>query len=132
MAEGDIDCFIVNNFKKTFTILEKPSAPGMPEILNIGKDTATLRWSKPSNDGGAPIINYRIEMKTIGTYRWDHANPHDKITDNKHTITGLHPETDYEFRVLAENKAGVSVPSSESRTAKYGEWEYDGMNAFKS
>jgi len=101
-------------------LTDKPGPPGKLDIVSITKDRASLRWTRPVADGGAPITNYRIEMKSLGAYRWDLANPSEKVTDTSYTVTGLLPDTDYEFRVLAENKAGVSVPSAVSRSAKYG------------
>ena len=73
----------------------------------------------PSDDGGSPITNYRIEMRTVGSYRWDIVNI-EKVTTTSYTVNHLMEETDYEFRVSAENKAGVSQPSDASRSAKYG------------
>ena len=100
---------------------EKPDAPGQPVITDITKDTASIHWTAPRHDGRAPITNYRIEMRSVGTYRWDMVNPTDRVTDLSHTIRGLRDETDYEFRVSAENRAGVSQPSMPSQSAKYGE-----------
>lgn len=100
--------------------LDKPGTPGQPEILDISKDTAKIRWSRPMQDGGSPINNYRIEMRSAGTYRWDLCNPVQKCAGTEFLVTGLMEDTDYEFRVSAENKAGVGSPSIASRTAKYG------------
>lgn len=36
-------------------VLAAPSAPGVPEAVNIGKDSVDLEWTKPPSDGGAPI-----------------------------------------------------------------------------
>jgi titin len=99
---------------------DKPGTPGQPEILDISSTSAKIRWSRPTMDGGAPVNNYRIEMRSAGTYRWDLCNPTQKCTGTDFLVTGLSEDTDYEFRVSAENKAGVGAPSTASRTAKYG------------
>ena len=52
--------------------------------------------------------------------RWEPVAPLDRITDTSHTIRNLAEETDYEFRVMAENRAGLSQPSTVSKSAKYG------------
>ena len=101
---------------------DKPSAPGQPRIEKMENNAAEICWTAPRNDGGAPITNYRIEMRATGAYQWQQVNPGVKVKDTKFQVTGLREETDYEFRVLAENKGGVSVPSEPSRTAKYSEW----------
>ena len=84
------------------------------------KGSATLRWTRPQYDGGTPITTFRVERRTLGAYRWELVNPTERITETTYTVTGLQPDTDYEFRVLAENKVGVSQPSPASRSAKYG------------
>lgn len=72
------------------------------------------------DDGGSPIIGYRIEMRPVGTFCWQAANPSRPIKDTSFTILDLLPETDYEFRIMAENKAGAGPPSGTARTRKYG------------
>lgn len=84
------------------------------------KGSATLRWTRPQSDGGSPLTTFRVERRTIGAYRWELVNPTEKISETTYTVPGLQPDTDYEFRILAENKVGVSQPSMASRTAKYG------------
>ena len=103
------------------SILEKADAPGMPTITEITSDSATIHWTAPKSDGGSAITSYKIEKRKLGTYYWETVNLNEKILDTTYTIRGLIEETDYEFRVLAENKAGVSTPSVASQSAKYGE-----------
>ena len=100
---------------------DKPGAPGLPDIVSMQKGSATLRWSRPQSDGGTPITTFRVERRTLGAYRWELVNPTERISETTYTVTGLQPDTDYEFRVLAENKVGVSAPSPTSRSAKYGQ-----------
>lgn len=99
---------------------EKPGAPGQPQIMNITADSADITWTKPTSDGGSPITNYRIEMRSKGAYRWDICNVQ-RVTGTKYTVNNLMEETDYEFRVTAENKAGLGPVSATSSSAKYGE-----------
>ena len=100
---------------------DKPAPPGVPEIKMV-KDQALLSWSAPRSDGGAPISNYRVERRTTGAYQWEPVNLADKVTDTKYTVREMADQTDYEFRILAENKAGYGRPSEVSKTAKYGEF----------
>ena len=54
------------------------------------------------------------------------------IIGNKHTVTGLTEGKQYQFRVIAENRAGPSKPSEESNvmTAKpmFGMYQHDGAS----
>ena len=99
---------------------DKPGPPGQPNIVSIQKGAATLRWTKPLSDGGSSITSYLIEKRTVGGYRWNLVNPSDKVIDVTYTLTDLQPDIDYKFRIIAENKVGVSTPSTASRSAKYG------------
>jgi len=98
---------------------DKPSQPSEPIIESIRANAATIAWTAPRSDGGTPITNYKIEMRSIGSYRWDVVNPFEKVTDTRYTVRNLMEETDYEFRVSAENKAGVGQPGPASKSAKY-------------
>ena len=130
-------------------------------IRDFTKDQATITWSAPKQDGGAPVSSYRLEMRSAGAYRcvpqqricvmvlcdrndrfpssglfkigfqfvemsrsvctcrWEPVVPAERITDTSYTVRTLAEETDYEFRVMAENRAGLSAPSEVSKSAKY-------------
>lgn len=42
---------------------DEPSKPNNVEVVDWDKDHADLKWTKPENDGGAPITGYIIEFK---------------------------------------------------------------------
>ena len=79
----------------------------------------TLTWDAPSSDGGSPVIGYHVEKRGSDTKRWVMASK-TTLRDKKLTVTDLIEETDYEFRVIAENKVGTGEPGNPSRpiTAK--------------
>ena len=62
-------------------------------------------------------------MRSVGAYRWDVVNSLEKVTGTRYTVRNLMDETDYEFRVSAENRAGLGPASEPSRSAKYGTCE---------
>ena len=64
-----------------------PGEPGTPQIVSFDHGMATLRWTAPRSDGGSPITNYKVEMRTAGAYRWELVNIADIIRDTQHTIT---------------------------------------------
>ena len=98
---------------------EVPGKPGQPTVTEITAESATVTWTAPDSDGGAPITNYVIEMRVAGDRAWT-AVTKDTVADTTYTVTGL-ADKEYEFRVTAENKAGAGSPSALSKVAKYGE-----------
>jgi len=102
--------------KNPFT---KPSPPGQPSVDEIRKDSATLSWTPPKDTGNCPITNYIVEFRPVGGFQWTVANLRKTVAQPSYTVTGLKEETQYEFRVSAENKVGQSAPSDVS-SAKYG------------
>ena len=97
-----------------------PGKPGRPEVTEITQESATITWVAPETDGGAPIFNYAVEMRRAGDVKWKVVNKDEKVTDLTFTIKDLKEETEYEFRVTAENKAGMGPPSDPSLPSKYG------------
>ena len=87
----------------------KPGPPNSLKVSEITKRSCTVKWQEPSNDGGDPIRHYVVEYKVAGTFKWVCANTGDRTMDRSYKVTGLHTDLDYEFRVAAENKAGVGA-----------------------
>jgi len=91
-----------------------PDAPGQPELVESGSNFVNLTWSRPINDGGDPIQGYWIEKREKGFDKWirTHTN---QIQSTSYIVTNLYENRDYEFRVMAENQAGLSEPSVASQ-----------------
>ncbi|XP_072180963.1 twitchin-like [Diadema setosum] len=90
-----------------------PDKPDRPDVTNVDKTEMTVTWTAPYSDGGAKITAYILEMKEPFSSRW---SPVTKTTDMTFQVTRLKEGKEYQFRVSAENKAGVSQPSEPSRT----------------
>ncbi|CAH1802737.1 unnamed protein product, partial [Owenia fusiformis] len=96
-----------------------PDAPESPAVSDVFHDNCTITWQPPLSDGGAPIIGYQLERKTGTSQRWVKANK-DLIPELTFKAEDLIEGNQYEFRVAAENKAGLGPYSSPSQpiTAK--------------
>ena len=97
-----------------------PGRPDAPEVTEITPESATLTWKAPAKDGGSPVTNYIVEMKSKTDVKWGKVKRPAGV-DTTMVVEGLMEGMEYEFRVSAENKAGASQPSKSSAPAKYGE-----------
>jgi len=102
--------------KDPYTIPDKPGKP----LAVIEQGVALVTWDKPSSDGRSPITNYIVDMRQVGDVRWKTINIGKKVTNTEYSVSELKPDVEYEFRIIAENKAGQSQPSSTSKPAKFG------------
>uniref|UniRef100_A0A8C5CAK1 Protein kinase domain-containing protein n=1 Tax=Gadus morhua TaxID=8049 RepID=A0A8C5CAK1_GADMO len=75
---------------------------------DISRDSITLTWEPPYNDGGSPITNYIVEKCPTTADRWIRAG---HTSDSSFTIINVFGKTKYQFRVMAENQFGLSPPS---------------------
>ena len=98
----------------------KPGKPSQPEVT-MQRDTATVTWSVPRDDGHSPITGYAVEMKAAGDIRWKTVTGEEHTPQTSCKVMSLRPDMDYEFRVSAINKAGFSQPSQASAPVRYGE-----------
>ena len=87
--------------------------PQQPEVTTITKDSMVVCWERPEHDGGSRINTYVIERRDKTGLRWVKCNKR-TVTDLRFKVSGLTPGHEYEFRVLAENNAGLSQPSPSS------------------
>lgn len=80
----------------------------------VTESTATLSWQAPYSDGGSPITGYVIEKKEQYGTRWIRVN---KWPENvtEFTVPELKNGLTYEFRVSAENKAGMGKACDPTR-----------------
>ncbi|KAG8335958.1 myosin light chain kinase activity protein [Homalodisca vitripennis] len=96
---------------------DKPSAPGIPTVTEVGGDFVNLSWEKPLSDGGSRIQGYWIDKHEVGSDTWTRVNLSICIT-TQINISNLIEGRQYEFRVYAQNEAGLSLPSSASSSVK--------------
>ena len=73
----------------------------------------TVSWTPPESDGGSPIIGYTVERKDTTSTRWVKAHS-DLVEETTLVVTGLTEKSEYQFRVIAENKAGPGPASKPS------------------
>uniref|UniRef100_A0A1B0DIT2 Uncharacterized protein n=1 Tax=Phlebotomus papatasi TaxID=29031 RepID=A0A1B0DIT2_PHLPP len=94
---------------------DEPGKPGKPQPQDWGADFVDLEWTPPKDDGGAPIQKYVIQKRDKAGRAWTDAAtvPGDRT---KATVPNLEEGHEYEFRVVAVNKAGPGEPSDASRS----------------
>lgn len=85
------------------------------KVLDSTKSTVTLGWTKPTSDGGAPIVGYVVEMRAQGSAKkgddgWKRCNVAAQLVVCEFTVTSLDEKLVYEFRVSAQNQVGMSLP----------------------
>ncbi|KAM6937763.1 titin-like [Xenentodon cancila] len=90
-----------------------PAAPGTPWVSTVTKYSMVVEWEPPVKDGGSPIIGYHLERKEKNSILWTKLNKF-VITDTRFKTSGLEEGIEYEFRVFAENIAGLSQSSKTS------------------
>lgn len=94
---------------------DEPGKPGRPTPTNWDKDFVDLEWQAPKDDGGSPIEKYIIQMRDKAGRGWtDAATVPGSRTNGQ--VTSVQPGHEYEFRVVAVNKAGPSEPSDVSKS----------------
>ena len=89
----------------------KPGAPtGLTATAN-GQTQIDLSWTAPSDDGGAAITGYRIEVSTDGS-SWTNLVADTGSTTTSYSHTGLTAGTTRHYRVSAINSAGTGPASN--------------------
>ena len=89
----------------TITLANLPGAP-TDVSATAGDGQATVSWSAPASDGGAPITGYAVTASPGGATC--------TTTKNSCTITGLTAGVAYTFTVIATNGLGTSNTSTAS------------------
>lgn len=100
------------------TVLDVPTPPEGPlKADNVTKNSLTLHWRPPKDDGGTEITHYTVEKLDTENMRWV---PVGEAVGTSMRVDHLTEGHDYNFRVRAVNKEGESAPltTQESITAK--------------
>ena len=90
------------------------SVPGAPTGLTAtanGQTQIDLSWSAPSDDGGAAITGYKIEVSTNGS-SWSNLESDTRSTATSYSHTGLTAGATRHYRVSAINSAGAGPASN--------------------
>jgi hypothetical protein len=105
--------------------VDEPDPPSKPEVTDWDCTRIDIKWHPPAKNGGSPIQKYIIEKKEKGSPHWVEAGQSPAGQTN-FSATGLKEGIEYEFRVVAVNEAGPSLPSEPSNPqracARYGQF----------
>ncbi|RMG35079.1 MAG: BspA family leucine-rich repeat surface protein [Methanobacteriota archaeon] len=87
-----------------------PTTPSQPLnlVATVEKQNITLSWEQPENDGGSPIIEFRIYRSSGNGYIYIGFSTTTSFTD-----TSIKPKTTYSYVVRAVNEAGEGKQSEE-------------------
>ena len=95
----------------TSTQMFPPQPPTNLSATAISSSQINLSWSAPGNNGGSPIVGYKIERSTNGG-AWSTIVSNTGSTSTMFTNTGMLPLMTYSYRVSAINGIGTSMPSN--------------------
>lgn len=93
--------------KSAGNALEVPGQPRTLEAPRQGEGWIFLDWKEPS-DGGA-VASYKIERRERPAGNWGIVG---LATESETTLNNQERNKDWEYRVIAVNKAGEGVPSN--------------------
>ena len=89
-----------------------PGAPRNLMVEAIGHSRIDLDWDPPSNDGGARIIGYVIEVSEDGRRTWSPLHEARGANATSYSHTGLPPRVTRHYRIRAVNRFGAGFPSN--------------------
>ncbi|KAF7262039.1 hypothetical protein EG68_01285 [Paragonimus skrjabini miyazakii] len=109
--EGESDNLETEKETLARDICDPPDAPTGLTLEDWDQNHADLKWTPPRRDNGAPITKYILEGKPKSRNRWEPL----KEVQQTNAKVDLKEGEEYEFRVIAVNKAGKSEPSEATK-----------------
>lgn len=94
-----------------------PDAPDAPTVSDVNKSSATVTWQPAKKDGGSPVTGYYIERMSDIANRWVQVTK-SPVKETSYVDKEITEGTQYQYRIIAENKAGKSRPSEPSQLVK--------------
>ena len=93
-------------------------APGPPWLIaeTASKTQIDLSWTSPSNDGGASVTGFKVEVSDDNGGTWSDLTT---TKYNVHSHTGLDPDTTRWYRVSAINSVGTGTASNVATATTY-------------
>ena len=101
-----------SNVDNATTATTVPGAPTSLTATASGTTTIDLTWNAPSDDGGASISGYKIEVSSNGGTSWSNREANTNSTSTTYAHTGLSAGTTRHYRVSAINSVGTGTASS--------------------
>ena len=115
VVAGEVEDALFDNCSDEVSVtVASASSPGAPTGLTATTDGQTeidLSWTAPSDDGGAAITGYRIEVSTDGS-SWSDLVVDTSSTATSYSHTGLTAGSARYYRVSAINSAGTGPASN--------------------
>ncbi|RMB99237.1 hypothetical protein DUI87_23970 [Hirundo rustica rustica] len=116
--QGDYTCVASTELDKDLakaylTVLERPDRPRDLELTDLAERSVRLTWI-PGDDNNSPITDYIVQFEE------DRFQPgiwhnHSRYPGSVNSaVLSLFPYVNYQFRVIAVNDVGSSVPSLSS------------------
>jgi len=96
-----------------------PQSPTNLSAAAVSQSQINISWNAPANNGGSPILGYKVQRSLDGGSTWNTIVSNTGSTASIYSNTGLASNTAYTYRVSAINAIGTSSPSN-TVTAKTG------------
>ena len=112
------------NYSLAVSILGRPGAPTNVIYTRTGSTSVSISWDPPNNTGGATLTGYQYEHLADNGNSWTVAGT---TSDTSTEVSGLMLDTDYLFRVRAENADRNSDYSANARLEQDYDADGDGL-----
>lgn len=111
LVNTDLSMSIYENL--FYFISALPVAPSQPWVSAVTKESITVNWKEPSSDGGSHVFGYHLQMKDRNSILWQKVNT-TVIRATHFKVSNVNAGLIYEFKVAAENAAGIGPVSKSS------------------